>query len=317
MERNFVTNTDTILLWGLPSDRPLSAVRGALELAGHQTVFLDQRAVLETSVKLSVGPTVEGLLSVKDQALDLTTVRAAYIRPCDPRELPAVARARPESDLWRSAVDQHDILLLWADLTPSLVLNRPHAMATNDSKPYQAGLIESLGFRIPDTQITTHPDAALEFWKTHGEVIYKPMRATRSIVSRLTAGHMQRLKDLAACPTQFQQYIPGTEYRVHVVGDELFACRIVAKADDYRYAKDPVEIQPCDLPGDVADRCRMLSRSLNFSLSGIDLRCTPEGRWYCFEVNPSPVFTFFEEATRQPIAEAVARLLASGHWDET
>lgn len=51
---------------------------------------------------------------------------------------------------------------------------------------------------------------------------------------------------------------------------------------------------------------------MNLLLAGLDLRCTPEGEWYCFEVNPSPAFTCFEQRTRQPIAEAVARLLACG-----
>lgn len=42
------------------------------------------------------------------------------------------------------------------------------------------------------------------------------------------------------------------------------------------------------------------------SIAGIDLRRTHDGTWYCFEVNSSPGFSDFEEATGQPIAEAVA-----------
>jgi len=48
------------------------------------------------------------------------------------------------------------------------------------------------------------------------------------------------------------------------------------------------------------------------AVAGIDLRRTPEDEWYCFEVNPSPAFSFYEEATHQPIAEAIAALLAGG-----
>ena len=32
----------------------------------------------------------------------------------------------------------------------------------------------------------------------------------------------------------------------------------------------------------------------------------------CLEVNPSPVFSYYELNTEQPIADAVARLLATG-----
>jgi hypothetical protein len=44
--------------------------------------------------------------------------------------------------------------------------------------------------------------------------------------------------------------------------------------------------------------------------AGVDLRRTVDGRWYCFEVNPSPGFTYYQDATGQPLAEAMAELLA-------
>ncbi len=44
-------------------------------------------------------------------------------------------------------------------------------------------------------------------------------------------------------------------------------------------------------------------------MAGIDLRLDPEGRWYCFEVNPSPGYSFFQEHTGQRIDRAIARLL--------
>jgi glutathione synthase/RimK-type ligase-like ATP-grasp enzyme len=202
----------------------------------------------------------------------------------------------------------------WVELTSALVVNQPSAMAINGSKPYQARLIQSLGFEIPDTLITTDPDAALEFWKLHNKVIYKSVSGTRSIVSLLTAKHLERLQNVAWCPTQFQQYIPGTDYRVHIVGREVYTCKILSDADDYRYATrlgESVTIQSDMLPEEVADRCKMLVASMNLSVAGIDLRCTPDDKWYCFEVNPSPGFSYFQNATNQPIDEAIARLLAS------
>jgi D-alanine-D-alanine ligase-like ATP-grasp enzyme len=43
--------------------------------------------------------------------------------------------------------------------------------------------------------------------------------------------------------------------------------------------------------------------------SGIDLKITPEGEVFCFEVNPSPGFNFYEVGTGQPISVALADLL--------
>ena len=176
--------------------------------------------------------------------------------------------------------------------------------------------IRSFGFATPDTLITTDADAAKAFWAEHGTVIYKSISGVRSIVARLGETHLPRMDDLAWCPTQFQQYVPGDDYRVHVVGEEVFACRIRCAADDYRYASRqdlPVSIEACELPSECAERCRRLASSMDLALAGVDLRLTPDGRWFCFEVNPSPAFSYYQNTTGQPIAAAVAHLLMQGN----
>jgi D-alanine-D-alanine ligase-like ATP-grasp enzyme len=67
-----------------------------------------------------------------------------------------------------------------------------------------------------------------------------------------------------------------------------------------------------DLPTDWAERCQELATTAGLLVAGIDFRRTPEGQWYCFEVNPSPAFTYYQTTTEQPIDEAIARLLVVG-----
>jgi RimK-like ATP-grasp domain len=303
-----------VLLWGILEDGPLAAVRDALIQRGVSVFFVDQREVLHTEIDLTVDSGVSGIVRLSDRACALEAVRAAYIRPYDTRELPDVAEAGRESAAWRHALAIDDVLSSWLDLTPALVVSRPAAMASNHSKPFQAAVIRSFGFAVPDTLITTDAKAAREFWDRHQTVVYKSISGVRSIVSRLNATHSDRLTDVMWCPTQFQQYIAGHDCRVHVVGDEVFACEITAGADDYRYAARQgvdVEIRPCRVPDDVAQRCRALAAALDLPVAGIDLRLAPDGRWYCFEVNPSPGFTYYQAATEQPIAESIANLLAA------
>ena len=50
-------------------------------------------------------------------------------------------------------------------------------------------------------------------------------------------------------------------------------------------------------------------RSYAVPVAGIDLRRTPAGEWFCFEVNPSPAFSWFD-APDCRIAKRVAALLA-------
>lgn len=121
----------------------------------------------------------------------------------------------------------------------------------------------------------------------------------------------ERLADVAWCPTQLQQHVPGDDHRVHVVGDEVFCSRIRSGADDYRYAArdgHAVAMDPVRAPDELAGRCRALADHLGLRLAGIDLRVTPEGEWFCFEVNSSPAFTFYDRHG-QGIDRAVARLL--------
>jgi glutathione synthase/RimK-type ligase-like ATP-grasp enzyme len=97
-----------------------------------------------------------------------------------------------------------------------------------------------------------------------------------------------------------------------VVAEEVFACQVTSAADDYRYSSlqgARVEIRPFELSTELRDCCRSLAAALGLLVAGIDLRRTQQGKWYCFEVNPSPGFTYYEEATGQPIAQAIARLL--------
>jgi glutathione synthase/RimK-type ligase-like ATP-grasp enzyme len=100
-----------------------------------------------------------------------------------------------------------------------------------------------------------------------------------------------------------------------VVGAEVFATEVETEAVDYRYAgRDNLELamRAIQLPTEIEDQCVQLSRRLDLPLCGIDLKRTPAGEYYCFEVNPSPAYTYYQDYTEQPIAQAIAHWLADG-----
>jgi glutathione synthase/RimK-type ligase-like ATP-grasp enzyme len=300
-----------VLLWGPQTDPPVAAVREQLAILQVPFRVLDQRQVMETEISLEVGNSIQGLIHTPDGDTDLESVSAVYIRAYSSCQVPAVANAGPDSFAWRHALEVDDILAAWLEVTSALIVNPFGAMAANDSKPYQSKQILKHGFCVPETLITTDPSAAQAFWERHGVVIYKSVSGVRSQVARLRTEHVSRLADVATCPTQFQQYVAGIEHRVHVVGDEVFAAEILCEADDYRYpGSHPVEIRACRLPESVEDRCRRFAAAAQLPVAGFDLRRTPEDNWFCFEVNPSPGFTYYEAATGEPIARAIAMLLA-------
>ena len=190
-------------------------------------------------------------------------------------QLPTATEVDRKSPQWLRAVYVNDTISAWSELTSALVVNRLSAMASNGSKPFQARIIETHGFAIPDTLVTTDPDAVREFWLQHGTVIYKLISGVRSIVNRLSAENAARLAYLHWCPTQFQQYVPGHDYRVHVAGEETFAVEIVSECDDYRYAArkgQAATLRACELSPEVAQRCVTLAKALELPVAGIDLR---------------------------------------------
>ncbi|HXA39097.1 MAG TPA: hypothetical protein VNW53_08865 [Phenylobacterium sp.] len=297
-----------ILLWGVSEDGPLRAVRAALEARGVDTVFVDQFDAEGFDCRIATAGGDGGRLRLGAGELDLDTVSAVYLRPYPGR------RVMELMEVEAAAADRverfEDALLQWTELTPALVVNRPSAMASNGSKPLQAHLAERLGFATPPTLLTSDRDAAAAFWAKHGAVIYKSASGVRSRVAQLDAVVLDRLC-APACPIQLQARIEGVDWRAHVVGDEVFACTVESDAVDYRYPEaDGPRITAATLPSAVADQCLALARSLGFVLSGIDLRRTPDGRWIFFEANPSPGFTYYEDATGAPISTALADLLA-------
>jgi glutathione synthase/RimK-type ligase-like ATP-grasp enzyme len=303
-----------IVLWGVPGDGPLDAVHACVSRIGADFRMLDQRNGARSSATLRIerrdlaleieGPGEAGRIEFKE-------VGAAYLRPIETeRALPPDAGDDGAARLRADRVDR--ALIAWADLTAALAVNPPAAMAANNSKPYQLGLVKRYGFAVPETLVTTDPEAVRAFAARHGRIIYKSVSGTRSIVNMLAEAALERLDDVANAPTQFQAYVPGADVRVHVVGDEIFATEVHSDAHDYRYASrsgNEVELAATAVPADVADRCRAMAAGMGLAVAGIDLRRTPDGCWVCFEVNPSPAFVYYEEATGQPIGQAIARLL--------
>ena len=304
-----------ILLWGLPNDPPTASVRAALAAASLPVAFVDQRATLETGVRLQLGDRLSGCMDIAGTTLDLESVTSAFVRPYDGSRLPAIERLGPNTPPLSHTRGLERALWLWAQYMPGLVVNRPSAMLRTTSKPYQLSMIRKAGFAVPETLITTDPQAVDEFLGRHGTVIYKSISSMRSIVARLTESERGRFADVRWCPTQFQEYVPGVDFRVHVVGTELFCCEIASEAVDYRYAGRQgasIEMRPAVLPDECVKGCRQLSAEVGLAVAGIDLRRTPDGAWFCFEINASPAFSFFECTEAGSIAAAVARLLAGG-----
>ena len=287
-----------IVVWGSASDPPVERMLAILGERELPTLHLDASNLARLRYDVTLGANPSGWLAIGKSRLRLDDITGVYVRP---------GELAPGAALRASAV-----VLAIAAGTSATVVNRPSAGVSNGSKPFQLKLIAGAGFSVPETLVTTDPDAARAFLAEHGRVVYKSISGVRSIVSALEAGDGDRLERVASGPVQLQRWVAGRDVRVHVVGDRCFATAIDSSADDYRYgAREGIDptLTAIDIPGALQERLVALTRRLGLLVSGIDLRVTGSGEWFCFEVNPSPGFTFYEDATGQPIGDAIADLL--------
>jgi glutathione synthase/RimK-type ligase-like ATP-grasp enzyme len=303
-----------ILLCGIPSESPLVRVAAALDSLGVAYRIFNQRKCAACAIDLSIaarGP--HGTLRLQDETFDLQQISAAYLRFMDDRLLPELQGEPDGSPLRRHARAMHDALYRWLELASGRVVNRSDPQGSNGAKPYQAQLIASYGLRVPETLITNDPAAVLAFRQRHGRIIYKSMSGVRSIIKEFDDEDAARLDDVRWCPVQFQEFIAGTDVRVHVIDQDVFATEIVSDRADYRYASrmgGHTALRATALSDDLAARCVALTAGLGLAFSGIDLRIGPDGEPTCFEVNPSPAYSYYEANTGQPIAASLARYLA-------
>jgi glutathione synthase/RimK-type ligase-like ATP-grasp enzyme len=296
-----------IVLWGVATDPVLAPVAAALDARGAPYLLLDQRRAL-ADFELRFGEPAAPHAAGRLAGTPLSEVDAVFLRP---HGCASVLRAQG----WAAGSPQAtDLTALtgafaaWTELTGALVVNRLSAQASNHSKPGQAVVAARHGFAVPATLVTTDPVAARRFLAAFPAAVSKSVSGVRSTVRRVGVDDLARLADVRHCPTQFQEYVPGVDYRVHVVAGEVFATMVHSDADDYRYATGTQRV-PVELPAPLAERCRALVADLRLVLAGVDLRRSLDGRWYCFEVNPSPGFVYFDDGR---ITAAVARLLCGG-----
>jgi len=304
-----------ILIYGIPSENPIQLLTTELDKLCFPYLLLNQRDFEKINIQVKVtkdGPT--GYIEYNKLVYPIQHFTGVYLRPMDPLHIPEVERSNKQKEMADQAMKQS--LTLWelTDIMGGNIVNRRRMMASNGSKPFQALLIHEVGLKTPETLISNNPEDILAFKDKHnGEIIYKSISGIRSIVKKFSKEDEDRLKYVQNCPTQFQQCVAGTDYRVHVIGEKTFATRILSEATDYRYANrdgKSSELEATELGSELEAKLISLNKKLGLSFSGIDLRIDEQGEVHCFEANPSPAYSYYQSQTGQKISHSLAEYLA-------
>lgn len=302
-----------LLVCGVASESPLAMVIAAAERLDVDCLVIDQRQLAHQDIEVGLS---HGRLFARwwsgSVSVDLSRHAGAYSRL-----MPASLLRDPPLDP-RGVLHHHyfvDALNAWLEVAPLRVANRMAPGMSNASKPWQEQLIRKAGFATPVSLLSNDPEAVRAFARRHGRVVFKSASGVRSIVTTLDGVHAAQLERVRALPTLFQAFVPGVNYRVHVVGQRVFCTRVASEATDYRYAgREGVEaeMRADRLPPEIARRCVALAAGMELELAGIDLKRTPEGKYVCFEVNPSPAYSCFDQESAEAVAEALVIHLAGG-----
>lgn len=291
-----------ILVLGSSSDKVFPQLVGAIRDSGEALAVVDEDRPERFAVRRVEADGrprfhVEGDACSGGRPVGAIFVRHAVARTLDPRFLRRLGTLQTDLNGMLRAAD-------------CPVINPPDNAFSNYSKPYQLALLAAAGFTIPRSLVTNVPAEAWRFIDACAErVIFKGASNVMTFAQRFRPEHHERIALLPNCPTLFQEYVEGPDYRVHVVGEEAFVTRLAASNEDYRRSalRDGEEIvaEAADLPPEILERCIRFTAELGLVVSGIDFKGRSEGEPVVLECNPYPQFTFYAGRSKQPIMQAV------------
>lgn len=280
-----MTNNKLLFLIGLPGDKVLQHFSTYLCSTNSHIIFIDQNRI------------------GKDIGLDLSYWHLPQLGKISHSDITAVyARCstfQPGKHVHGIRKISNDLLVGLLDHYYSLVVNKPSAMMSNSSKPYQSYILRDLPLEFPDYFCLAN--AKIKYIANN--IIYKSISSIRSIVTTANSNSNNFVTE----PVLFQQLITGFNIRVHVIGEEIFACKITSSKIDYRYASN--RFFQYNLPTKIKEICFLISKRLELPFCGIDLIFS-SNKYYFLEANPSPGFNYYEQYfTGKPISKALYKLM--------
>jgi hypothetical protein len=216
---------------------------------------------------------------------------------------------------------------IWSLYPEDAWLSSPENIWRAERKLYQLVIAERLGFSVPRTHIGNHwAEVERIFGDYDDGMIVKMFRGVIAdqnniramYTTRLDPSMLDRLRSRTVpFPGIYQPFIPkAREWRVTVVGDEVFAGAIYTDEDakdDWRRLQTTaaVALRREALSEEAALLCVKFLRELNLGIGSFDLVEKPDGEIIFLECNPSGQFGFLEEILGLPLSDAVAGRLAS------
>ena len=167
----------------------------------------------------------------------------------------------------------------------------------------------------------------MNFFDKHNEVVLKTMhqiyleyqnQPTMLLVKKVKWQDFTMFVDDGECPIFLQQAIDKQfDFRVIIVGDEIFACKIDASQSvygkmDWRAYDLPNTVHEIyELSQETKDKILLLMKQFNLDYACLDFCVDQSGKEWLLDVNPFGRYMWIEQAVGLPISSAIAKLLIS------
>jgi glutathione synthase/RimK-type ligase-like ATP-grasp enzyme len=311
-----------ILVISHEQDPHAAAVIRHLEAAGQRVMLLNlselpDRATLSIEYGRRERPYIEYARRTGER-FHLHEVTAAWWRRPQAPDLSAVAD--PHLNLFSSNEWSEAINGLWQLLNGARWMNDPVRDDAAGRKANQLRVAAEVGLRIPRTLMTSDPSRVAAFVEAcrPAGAIFKTFSCTHAVwreTSRLRSEDLAHVDAVRVAPVIFQEFIPADcDLRITAVGGRLFPAAIRSRAGeatiDFRPTVGEADVTPAVLPPSVEGPLRKLLERLGLAYGAIDMRRTPDGEYYFFEVNTAGEFLFIEDRTGLPIGRTMADWLA-------
>jgi glutathione synthase/RimK-type ligase-like ATP-grasp enzyme len=238
-------------------------------------------------------------------------------------KLPNIEMENSEEKLF--ILDDYNTLLenILSTINVSKWLSKPFSVYQAENKIYQLKVAQNIGFKIPNTLVTSDHSCLRRFIDIHrGSVIIKPIRQGRIrknneiktiFTNQIDSETIQNLEEYALTPCIFQESIEkDLEIRITVVDNSVFSASVESQITEETktdWRKRKLSFERYSLPHEISAKCIELTKRLNLSFGAIDMIKKPDGEYIFLEINPNGQWAWIEMETGLEISDKIIRFL--------
>lgn len=237
-------------------------------------------------------------------------------------KLPKIESENPE--IINYLLNEYDTFLknLFAILDTRWLSN-PYAIYNAENKLLQLKQAAKIGFKIPQTIVTSSKIALEKFYNDNNKkIIVKPLSQSRIysnnsmsflFTNLVKEEHLLNLQEFDLTPCIFQEYIEKkVELRVTVVGSNVYTAAVDSQKFELTkidWRRENLKFFKAELPSELKNQCIALVKTLGLQFGAIDLILDHNGLYTFLEINPNGQWAWIESQTNLPISESIIKYL--------